>query len=444
MSVRTGRLGNASIKKESTWGEFITPDLLLRVISESNGRAVEHAEDNALVGEIYPTDLVKVADGSAGSLEGNIHGDEIGMLMHGVLGGEETPEDPIDANIIVSYNGTASYARLSVVVTDLIAEISTDGISWTPDTDFATTGTMDLSSAPFDTAGEVATATDGFTGYSATLFGKASSDSVNATAFAITNLKAAGIKVGSINIKYQVVASTLAKTHILSPADAAVLLPSFTLLVNRVLGTDKSVAFTGTKFQSITIANSNKDLTKFSIPVTSKEELVDQTDVDLSVSDVQAFTSAKMKILVVKADGTQVLMEEVKDHSLVINTNIDENRVIGSLNIKEQIRQNSTIELSYTANNTDSQYVLRDEYINDAAVETFLYWESNSIVDSDESIPYSFLVRIPSTKYTDFNSPLTTGDRLTISAAGKTVKPTNDVYTKHIEFLIVDGELTAY
>lgn len=443
--LRTGRKGYVFIKKETTWGEFITPDLFLGVASESNGRGIEHTEDAALIGEIYTTDLVKIADGAAGSLEGNAHANEIGPLLDGILGGEAVVADPADAYIITSYNGSSDYARLSVVATDLIAEVSTDGIQWDADTDFATTGTMDLSSAPFDTSGEVATAIDGFTGWDATLFGKGSSASTNATAFAVTLLKSAGVKVGAMNIKYQVSASTVAKIHTLTPADAATLLPSYTVQVNRTLGTDKSVAFTGTKFSSITLANANKDLTKVSISTTSEDELVDQTDVAKPASPfLPLFPSANMKILVIQSDGTQVLMTEVKDHSLTINTNIDENRVIGSLTIKEQIRQNATIELSYTANNTEAQYELRNDYINDTAVETFLYWESNKNADSTESIPYSMLCRIPTTKYTDFNSPLSTADRLTISAAGTVVKPTNTVYTNHIEFLVVDADTTTY
>lgn len=443
MSVRTGRLGNITIKKEAAWGTPITTDLLLRAASESIGRTIEHTEDNALVGEIYPTDKVKVADGAAGSLEGNAHGDEVGPLVHGALGGESSVEDPSDAFLICSYKGSIAYHRFTMATNSLTSETSPDGSVWTPDSNFGTAGVIDVSSLGL-TATALQILIDGYSDYNATLFGSGTSLSTNIVDFAATLTKSNGSKVGAMNLKYQIAASTTAKTHTLFPADAATLLPSYTVLVNRVGGVDKSFAFTGTKFQSITFSNANKDLTKFSIPVTCREELPDQTDVNLVASDGKQLPSSGMKILVIKSAGTHVVMDEVKDHSLVVNTNIDENRVIGDTKIKEQIRQNSTIEISYTANNTDTQFALRDEYINDSDLETFLYWESNDDADITNSIPYTMLARIPNIKYSDFNSPLSTPDRLVISAAGSAVKPKNTVYTNHIEFLITDTEISQY
>jgi hypothetical protein len=443
-SPRTGRLGYSHIKKESVWGTYLTPDLQFRIISESLNRAVEHTEDPALVGEIYTTEMIKTADGANGTMEATAHGNEMGPLYHGVLGGESAVSDPSEAFIVISYNGSANYARLTMTSGSLLAEDSPDGSSWSPDTNFNTTGTIDTSTAPFDTALELATAIAGYTGYDAKIFGKSASASTNIADFAATQLKADSQKVGAFVIKYQVSASTTAKTHTLFPADADTLLPSYTVQVNRTLGTDKSVAFTGCKFSSISTSVSAKDLAKLSASLTSKGEIEDQTDIASSPPNVQAMTASNTQILVIDSGGNQVDMEEVKDLSYVINSNIDENRVIGDLEIKEQIRQNATIEINYTANNISTQYALRSDYTADNAVETFIYMESNTNADTDNSIPFSILVRLPRIKYSDFNSPLSTPDRLVITAAGKTEKPQNDVYTNHIEILVTDDELTAY
>jgi hypothetical protein len=67
MAARTGRLGNVTFKKEATYGTYLTGDSYLRVSSESMNRAVEHAEDPALVSQIYTTDLIKVGDAIGGS-----------------------------------------------------------------------------------------------------------------------------------------------------------------------------------------------------------------------------------------------------------------------------------------------------------------------------------------------------------------------------------------
>ena len=60
---RTGRLGNITFKKETTWGTFVTPDVRLRASSESMNRTVEHTEDSALIDAIYTTEMIKTKDG---------------------------------------------------------------------------------------------------------------------------------------------------------------------------------------------------------------------------------------------------------------------------------------------------------------------------------------------------------------------------------------------
>ena len=74
----------------------------------------------------------------------------------------------------------------------------------------------------------------------------------------------------------------------------------------------------------------------------------------------------------------------------------------------------------------------------------YINWKSNDYADSTNSIPYSILIRIPDAKLTDFNSPLSTPDRLTITGAGKVVKPQNTVYTKHIYAYVIDADTSSY
>lgn len=442
---RTGRLGNIAFKKEAVWGTYLTPDIYLRALSESMNRAVEHATDDSLVKEIYTTDMIKVADGAGGSIEGNMHGDTLGPLLHGVMGAEATPADPFNAALTASYKGSVAYARITKATTNITFETSPDGSVWTPDAGIGVAGVIDISLPANDTFAELVAAINLSSDWNATLISGAGTEaSSNIADFSATNTKSAGSQDGSIIMKGAITASTVSKEHILTPADAGTCLPSFSFLVNRVLGTDKSVAFTGTKFSSIALSNAAKDLGKISITADSKAEVVDQPDVNLTLPTVQAMKTSNMKIITVGSNGSQLEWTEVKDYSITINTNIDENRVIGSLTKLEQIRQSSTMEISFTANNNQAQYDERSAYINDTPIETILYWQSNTQADSTNSIPYSLMIRIPAIKYTDFNSPLSTGDRLTITGAGTVVKPQSATISKHIEISVVDTELTAY
>ena len=443
MASRTGRLGNVTYKKESTWGTYIAGDGYLRVSSESLNRTVEHTEDPSLVGELYTTDMIKIGDGISGSMEGVIHGDEIGEIVWGVLGGQTSATQPAKAWLLVGYNGTANYMRLTKSGSNLTAETSSNGSTWVGDTNFSTAaGVLDVSAASYDTLTELNTYIAARTGYDSVIFGD-STDSTTLADFTATQIRADDIRVGSYLMKAENT-STEAKLHTLTPAGATESLPSFSFTINRVLGTDESIGAVGCKFSSITLTNAAKDLCKFSLSVDGKAEETSKSDVSVTVPTIEGYLAANMKIVMEESDGSLTELDEVKDYSITINANIDDNRVVGSFFKKEQIRQNSTIEYSFTANNTSTQYALRSNYTADTPVGLYIYWKSNDDADATNTVPYSMLIRIPDSKLTDFNSPLSTPDRLTISGAGTVIKPQNTTYTDHVTVYIVDGDTSSY
>lgn len=444
MASRTGRLGNVTYKKETTHNTYVAGDTFLRVSTENLPRTVEHVEDPALIGEIYPTDMIKIADGIGGTLDGVIHGDEIGELIYGVLGGESSVvANPAAAWLLAGYNGTANYARLTKSGTTITAETSAAGSSWVADTNFSSlAGAIDVAAASslYETLTKLETYIASRTGYDCVLMGSTNSSSDLAD-FAATTIRSNDVRVGSVLMKLENT-STVAKMHTLSPADADEDLPSFSITVNRVLGTNASVAATGCKFSAIALTNAAKDLCKYSLTIDGTQELESQSDVTVTVPNIEGYLSANMKIVVEEPDGSLVELDEVKDYSITINANVDDNRVIGSYYKKEQIRQKATIEFSFTANNTDTQYALRSNYTGDTPVGMYLYWKSNT--SADTGVPYSMLIRIPDAKLTDFNSPLSTPDRLTITGAGQVVKPTNTTYTEHIYIYVIDKDVAVY
>ncbi len=439
---RTGRLGNVTFGKESTWGTGVSTTNYLRVSSESLVRTVEHAEDPSLVSEIYTTDMIKVGDGIGGGIEGVIHGDDIGYLFHGVLGNQSALGNPVLSRLLVGYNGTSNYARLTKSGDSITAEIrSTSTGSWTPDTNFGT-GTIDVSAAANDTLAELQLIIAGYTGYDCVIFGN-STDSTTLDDFAATSLRTNDILVGGLLMDVTTT-STVAKMHTIIPAAAGTNLPSFTYLMNRTLGTNKSVQAAGCKVSNISLSNTAKDLCKYSITIDGKIENVDQTDSALSVPTVEGYLAANVKIVMEEEDGTLTELDEVKDYSITINANVDDNRVIGSYYKKEQIRQNSTIEYSFTANNTSTQYDLRDNYTGDSLVGFYIYFKGNDYADTTNVVPYQILIRIPASKLTDYNSPLSTPDRLVISGAGTVVKPIQSTYGEHIYCYVVDANVSSY
>lgn len=201
--ARTGRNGYMHAKKETTWGTYVTPDLVIRFSTESLNRQVKHVEDAAQVGEIYPTEMIKTSDGVAGSIEMAMHGDTCGPLLHGTLG-SDTISTPWNAIIIVHYNGTSDYARLTKSGTTLTAEISSDDSSWSGDSNFGSSGDIDLSAGSYDTMTELQAAIDGYTGYSATLFGDGTADTSTIADFTATYLWEDDAKTGGFALKARI------------------------------------------------------------------------------------------------------------------------------------------------------------------------------------------------------------------------------------------------
>lgn len=442
--ARTGRNGNVAIKKETTYGTYVAGDIYTRVSSESLNREITHVEDPALVGSIYTTEMIKTGEQVSGGFETTLHPDTAGIYMHAVLGGESAVTDPNDAYLVISFNGSDSYARLTNSSDVLTAETSTNGSSWAADTNFNATGSIDLSDASFDTFTELQAAIDGYTGWSATLFGNTTATSTNIADFSATNLKADGVKVGAMLLQSGVSGSTVAKTHNLTPAGSTASLPSYSVTIARQLGTDESLGFVGCKLSSMGINAEANGLVSSSLTWNGQKEETGKTDLSLTLPSSQGYTSANMTILAIDPDGNQIDMDEVNSFNATLNANLDEARVIGSLYKKEPVRQSSTLEVSFSANNTSTQYALRDDFISDSAIELFVYMKSADEADTSNSIPYSSLIRFPALKLTNFNSPLSTPDRLVIEGAGTVEKPQNSVYTSHIYVYTVDTDTTTY
>lgn len=442
MAARTGRLGNMAFAKESSWGNFATATKALRISTESLKRTVEHAEDPSLVSEIYTTDMIKIGDGMSGGIEGVLHGDDIGFMIHGILGTQSSLANPIKAWLLVTYGGSLTYVRLTKTAAVLTAEKSTNGSSWSADTNFSSTGSITLSDASYDTLTELQTYIAARTGYDAVIFGD-SCDSTTLADFTATTLISADTKVGGCLMKVQPT-STVAKLHTVIPAGATVNLPSFSFLINRVLGSSESLACVGAKISTIALSNTAKDLCKYSLTIDGKQELQDKTDSVIATPTVEGYLTANMKICVEDNVGALTVLDEVKDFSLTINSNIDDNRTIGSYYKQEQERQNSTIEFSFTANNTTTQYALRTKYESDLPISLYVYFKGNDYADATNLVPYNILFRLPECKLTDYNSPLSTPDRLTITGAGKVIKPQNSTYTEHIYAYITDANTSSY
>jgi hypothetical protein len=434
-----GRNANLAFKKETSWGAYIAPDIKLRASTESLSKTVNYTEDGALVGEAFTTDMIKSSSNSGGGLETKFHPDTAGIILHWALGGESAVANPPNSYLIINYTGASPYARLKLATNNLTAELSADGTTYAADANFGTTGVYDLTAAANDTTAELAALINADTGWACSYVGAAAGVTASIPAFTATELVNNSDKVGAM-VLGTAVTSTAAKVHSVFPAATTTCLPSYTIQVNRTLGTNKSLAYVGSKLGQLSLNISAGELTGASLTVSAKNEEVDKNDVTVATPIIQAYSALKTRVFL---DNIEVTV--AKNFTININNALDESFVIGSEYILEQERQSATIDFSGSVNLTTPAtdvYSKRTNYTGDVPSEIIVYMEGVNNADVTNAVPFSVLLRLPRCKFTDFNAPISGPDRIVINMAGQAVKP--KATYEHIECKIVDQDVTTY
>jgi hypothetical protein len=439
----TGRQLQVAIKKESTFNTYVTGDLFLRPSSEELKNNIKFVEDEAMVGETFSTEQIKTGEDPGGTMQTALHGDTAGVLLHACLGGETSVTNPAKSYLVVNYTGTALYARLTKASTNLTAETSADGSSWSVDNNFGSSGVVDLTAAAYDTAAELSSAIDGFTGWDSTLFGASATPSTGIAAFSATVLHSNDVKNTAMLLPV-LVTSTVSKTHTVYPADVGTNLPSYSITLNRGLGTNASISYTGSKLSSLNITTDQQGIVKAALTWNCCLETTGKNDITYVLPTVQTFIASKTTILMDDDTGDQIDFANVKSLGINVNANVDSDFSIGSYYKNEQVAQKGDIDVSFTATLTTTQNAVRPLWVAGTSVSMWVYMESNSIADLTNSIPYSLLIRLPRVKLMDFNAPSNTPDRIVITGSGKVEKPQNAVIPKHIYAYITDTDTTVY
>jgi len=435
MAANTGRLGKVAIKKEVTYGTYLEPDVPLRVTSESNELMIDNVEDPALIGEIFTTDLVKVNSKIEGGVELAAHPEEIGILSHMTLGSEAAVANPAQGYLFITYTGSEAYADLVISSGVITAAVGDSLATKAADTNFNTTGSIDTADAAFDTLAELAAAIESYTGWQATYKGLSTADTAQ-----IADLAAYKLYENSVYIRTAVlectIVSTLAKKHTLSPADATANLPSYTMIIDKTLGAGTAVAYTGVKTTAMSIAASAADLVKLSQTLKGQQEEGSKTYPTLTIPTTTPYKSCNMTVYL---NGTALTV--ASDFTVSINDNLDEANVIGQCYPVEPIRQSGTIEASGTLHLNTTTYGYRSNYTAGTKVELIIHLETEAYADTGNTVVYSTVIRLNQVILTQYNSTLSSPDRLTISMAGTAVNSANH---STIEMSVVDQDVTTY
>ncbi len=132
-------------------------------------KSVERAEDPAIIGSNMVVGEYAVADSVEGPLPISMRvSDAIGKITYGALGDYSTEGTAVQiaAAIRLRFTGTEASAKITAATTadELRSFIGVKGAE-AGDTNFGTTGVIDLTDVATDTVGELVTEIDGYTDY---------------------------------------------------------------------------------------------------------------------------------------------------------------------------------------------------------------------------------------------------------------------------------------
>lgn len=442
--ARIGSQAQIGFKKQTTYTGYVTPDLFYRANSENLLPKYDFVQDDTLINNQLPATKWVVGQMVEGALPGPLFPDQLGYNMISVLGGESAVSDPAVAYLLISYNGASPYARLTKATDTITAELSANGSSWSADTNFNTSGAIDVTASGFDTLTEIQAAVAGYTGWDCILMGAGTTASAKIADFTATNLMTNDVNQGAYLLKAVDTTSTTTKTHNLTPAASTAELPAFSFIVNRGIGTNKSLAFTGMSAKTLALEASAKDTVKSNWSLTGRSEAVDTNDVSLTPATTVPYKTANMKVIIEDASGNLTELTELKTCNLTIDPAIDDNRVIGDLSPAQPSRQQGKFDLAITANATTTQYALISNYKANTVVKLYIYCKTDEYADTANVVPYSYFIRIPNFMFSEFASPTSNKDRYVIDMPGSVYKSSSTIYPTNFYCYIVDAMTSTY
>lgn len=431
----------ALFMKESTEGVYVDPTQAHHFVSEGMKYAPASIEDPSNIGKVLTTDLIKTGYSVEGSVESKGYPYFIGDALFFTLGDSDSPANPVQGFLIIWYTGSSMYARLTKSGSTITAEISSNGSSWSADTNFDSEGSLPLGSM---TLSQIASAIDAFTDYKATYFGYSSSPNTNLEDFTATVVQAAGVSIGALIAKCLVSTSTIAKTHsIYVNDDATKDIPSFSMCIDRNFGAGRDFGFAGCKIQSLAISAEPKNLIGMSINIKAKEQISSETFAGSAIpSDAKAYTTNMTKILVDK-----LVSQEVKNLSLTFNNNLAMDEAVGLETFSSQMRQGASIDVSGTMNLTvtdasdEETAGVISKMQADTPVEVIMYMEGSTYADITNHIKHSVLIRLRAVKLSECSPVVSGAERLTLPLTGKCV---SSAYGRHADVIVTNNKLTAY
>lgn len=429
--ANTGRLGQASFKKETTWGTYETPTQGLSITSEGLATKVDTVEDQRFMGKVFPSDFIKVGETIDGALNVTAHPTEIGPIVYWALGKQVASATAPRAFIMIAYTGADAYADVvktaGTIVGSSGATVGTKSGAWT----------FDTTAAGYDTLIELVTAIDAVSGWNAYAFGMQTAPTAAAT---WADFSLVVVKTGDFSNSYIgriLSASTTTKLHAIYPGGATDTEIPWSICIDRTLGTNAAFGLTGAKCSQLQFKVSAKQIVEMTMNVSAKVEATGQTYPSVTPASDYAYVAGNARLF---QNGTEATV--AKDFTIDINNNLDKSNIVGSLYIMEQIRNGASAKIAGTLNLVTANWATPyAAYKANSPQEFIVYLENAGYGDTTNNVKHCVLIKINAAKLTKYDTMLSGPNRITTSFEANVMTETG---YNNIDIYVVDTATSDY
>lgn len=370
---------------ETTAGTAVSREYVIPLAGVPSLRAAaEKAEDPVIVGANMTRGMFTMAKNAGGSLPLSPRCcGGMGQLLNGLLGQESSPTQ-IAACIRVRYTGDEDSAKISASASGdtLTSEVGDLG-SESGDTNFGTSGDIDLTAASTDTVGELVSVINAYDDYDCEkVFG---SDSIDAAD--IVEITAGQAASRWVYVWFSSSSSGYYRHTwpvVLTNTDR----PVYSVQLD---GMHDNYLYDGVMVNAMTLSAALKGMMDGSAEVLGFEETGSQSASALSIEDVKPLIFSQGSLSLGEYEFTYTRNVEIN-----LTNNADpEGYGMGSLwrqyHRKTNFGTSGRMAIRYDAN----VYGFRSGMFNDAVVGLSFYFKANTDFDSTNDIPQIILVEVP-------------------------------------------------
>lgn len=388
-------------------------------------RSVEKTQDEANLGSVFASGLVKTVEKKEGSISFTMHPEQLSKLLYLCFGTLSNKKAAPYASVFIHYNGSSNSALIEKSGTNLSAYIGSTG-SEALDSSFGTSGTIDLSTSPNNTAAGLVETINAYDDYSAFYVGDGEADTSNISDFSSVGFKGQSKQMDLEDSSATSYVHTITKTNSLKP--------SFTVGIDKIIKTE---TYTGCKMGEFSFEAQAASALSGSFNVAGKTFYTDQEfPSGLSFEETSQMIASNLKIYI---NGVNI--PECNSSSVSYNPNLlTDSYELGTDQPSEFSDQNAELTISNEYYYTEDSQPIENLFDLDKEVELIVVMDSVDEVETDKT--YKTIFRFPRCGITELTTAIGSSEVLTMPATFNVMQSASDYADVEVQTYCQKEDLT--